>query len=109
METRSAAIHRKMAAPPLQLPITGSAHKAAVVRNDGMGTVLAARNMAAESRGPAALDRAHDLELGEAHMAAVGLTPSGPVVAEDVRDLQSWPCHDARATPAARPSSDQSG
>ena len=29
-------------------------------------------------------------------MAAVGLTPSGTVVAEDVRDLQSWPNHDRR-------------
>ena len=34
-------------------------------------------------------------------MAAVGFTPGGPVVAEDVRDLQSWPCHDARLNPAA--------
>src|SRR5262245_15239596 len=41
----------------------------------------------------AALDGAHHLQLGEAHMAAVGVTPGGPVVAEDVRDLQSWPRH----------------
>jgi hypothetical protein len=26
-------------------------------------------------------------------MAAVGATPSGPVIAEDVRDLQSWTGH----------------
>ena len=29
-------------------------------------------------------------------MAAVGLTPSGTVIAEDVRDLQSWSNHDRR-------------
>ena len=27
-------------------------------------------------------------------MPAVGLTPSGAVIAEDVRDLQSWSSHD---------------
>jgi hypothetical protein len=34
-------------------------------------------------------------------MAAVGVTPGGPVVAEDVRDLQSWPCHEGGATSAS--------
>ena len=29
-------------------------------------------------------------------MAAVGLAPSGTVVAEDVRDLQSWSSHNWR-------------
>ena len=58
--------------------------------------VLAARDMPAERRRAAALDRAHHLQLIEAHMIAVGLAPSGPVVAEDVRDLQSWPNHDRR-------------
>ena len=29
-------------------------------------------------------------------MAAVGLAPSGTVVAEDVRDLQSWSNHNRR-------------
>ena len=29
-------------------------------------------------------------------MPAVGLTPSGAVVAEDVRDLQTWPSHRRR-------------
>jgi len=55
--------------------------------------ILTARNVAAEGRRAAALDRAHRLELAEAHMAAVGATPSGPVIAEDVRDLQSWTGH----------------
>ena len=58
--------------------------------------VLAARDMPAERRRAAALDRAHHLQLIEAHMVAVGLAPSGTVVAEDVRDLQSWPSHERR-------------
>ena len=54
---------------------------------------VAARNMAAEGRRAAALDRVHHLQLGVAHVAAVGATPSGTVIAEDVRDLQSWTGH----------------
>jgi hypothetical protein len=61
-----------------------------------MGAVLAARNMTAKRRRAAALDRAHHLELGEAQMAAVGFTPGGTVVAEDIRNLQSWTGHCAR-------------
>ena len=49
--------------------------------------------MAAESRCPAALDGAHHLHLVETDTAAVGLTPSGTVIAEDIRDLQRWPGH----------------
>jgi hypothetical protein len=49
--------------------------------------VLATRNMPAEGRRAAALDRAHHLELCLAHMAAVGFTPCGPNGAEDVRDF----------------------
>src|SRR5215471_2630201 len=44
----------------------------------------------------AACDCTHHLELVEAHMAAVGLTPSGTMIAEDVRDLQSWSNHNRR-------------
>ena len=58
--------------------------------------VLAARDVAAERRRAAALDRAHHLQLIEARMAAVGLAPSGTVVAEDVRDLQNGLNHDRR-------------
>ena len=29
-------------------------------------------------------------------MAAIGLAPSGPVIAEDIRDLQSWSSHNRR-------------
>jgi hypothetical protein len=32
----------------------------------------------------------------QADVTAVGMTPRGPVVAEDVRDLQSWTGHVAR-------------
>src|SRR4029077_12804614 len=68
---------------------------AGVVGDDGVPArlVLPAPNMTAEGRPAAALDRAHHLELAEAHMAAVGATPSGPVIAEDVRDFQSWTGH----------------
>ena len=68
-----------------------------------MGAVLAACDMAptGQARGlkahegwcAAALDGVHHLELVEAHVAAVGVTPRGPVAAEDVRDLQTWPGH----------------
>src|SRR5437879_1167803 len=97
METRRAAIHRKMQTPLRQLPITGSAHKAAVVRDDRMRArlVLAARNMTAERRRAAALDCAHHLHLTEAHMAGVGATPCGAEVAEDVRDFESGTRHEA--------------
>jgi hypothetical protein len=69
----------------------------AVVGDDrvGTGVVLATRNMASERRGAAALDRAHHLQLGETHMPGIGATPSGPVVAEDIRDLESVPNHGA--------------
>src|SRR5215831_6505535 len=76
---------------------------AGVVGDGGVraGVVLAARDMAAERRRAAALDRAHHLQLVEADVSAVGVTPSGTVVAEDIRDLQSWPAH-VGGTPAVR-------
>ena len=90
METKSAGIHRKMPASTRQLPITEFAHKTAVVRDGGVaaGLVLTTRNMPAERCGAAALDRAHHFELVKADVTAVGATPSRPVVAEDIRDLQ---------------------
>ena len=47
----------------------------------------------ATCRRAAALDGTHHLQLLKAHMPAVGLTPSRAVIAEDVRDLQSWSSH----------------
>jgi hypothetical protein len=63
---------------------------ATIIRNDRVGAalVLAARNMAAERRRATALDGAHNLQLLQADMTAVGLTPSETVVAEYIRDLQ---------------------
>jgi len=78
-----------------QLPITGSAHKAAVVGDDGVaaGRVLTARDMAAERGGTAALDGTHHFHLGQAHMPCIGFAPSRAVIAEDVGDLQSRARH----------------
>src|SRR3954451_18258613 len=65
--------------------------------------VLAARAIAAERRRAATLDRRHDLQLAEAHMAGVGHAPSGPVVTEDVRELHGGTGHERwRARRAAR-------
>ena len=61
-----------------------------------MGTVLAASDVPAEGHRSAALDGAHHLELAEADVTGVGGTPGGPVVAEDVRDLQHWTGHVGR-------------
>ena len=61
-----------------------------------MRAVLVARNVPAQGCRAAALDRTHHLQLGEAQVTAVGLTPSGTVVAEDVRDLKSRPSHRRR-------------
>src|SRR5215831_12735983 len=58
--------------------------------------VLTACDVAAERHRAAVLDCTHHFQLVEAHMAAVGLTPSGTVIAEDVRDLQSWSNHERR-------------
>src|SRR5246127_2897412 len=68
---------------------------AGVVRDLRMAArrVLAARDISAERRRATALDRTHHLQLVEAHMPAVGLTPSWTVIAENVRDLQSWSSH----------------
>src|SRR5271165_2422924 len=96
MESRSATIHRKMPIPARQLTITNFAHKAGIVGHAFVRAVLAALDMAAERRGPAALDRRHDLQLAEAHMAGVGLAPGRPMGAKDVGDPRAvtWgpPC-----------------
>src|ERR1700674_4856941 len=77
----------------------------AVVANNGVTAfvVLALRDVAAERRSPAALDRRHHLQLVEAHMSCVDQAPSGTVVAEDVRNLQSWTGHETGVTSPAAP------
>ena len=58
--------------------------------------VLAVCDVPPERRRATALDRIHHLQLREAHMPLIGLTPSRAVIAEDVRDLQSWSSHGRR-------------
>src|SRR5204863_5108430 len=60
---------------------------AAIVGDDRVRAALAARDMTAERRRAAALDRTHHLQLAEAHMTRVGATPRRAEVAEDIRDL----------------------
>ena len=57
------------------------------------GLILAACDVPAERRRAAALDGVHHLELVEADVTAIGLTPIVSVVAEDLRDLQSCAGH----------------
>jgi hypothetical protein len=80
------------------LALRAMAIAAGVVGDQGVRAVLAARDMAAERRGTAALDCRHDLELTEAHLAGVGLPPRRAVVAEDIRDLQDRAAHVSRAS-----------
>ena len=58
-------------------------------RGEAAQRVLAARNVPAEDRRAAVLDGAHHLQLRHADVPTVGVTPSGAVVAEDIRDLQT--------------------
>src|SRR5215475_8695579 len=71
---------------------------AGAVRDQCMaaGLILAACHVPAERCRAAALDRTHHLELVEADVPGIGRTPRRPVVAEDVRDLQSWSNHNRR-------------
>ncbi|EHK52543.1 hypothetical protein MAXJ12_34829 [Mesorhizobium alhagi CCNWXJ12-2] len=88
METKSATIHRKMSMSARQLPITGSAHKAAVIGDAAVAAVLASLDMAAEGSGTAALDRRHHLHLAEAEMTGMRRAPGGAMAMEDVGNLQ---------------------
>jgi len=64
---------------------------AGVVRDAQVRAVLTAFDMPAQRRRSATLDRRHDLELAEAHMAGMGRAPSRSAMAEDVRHLDCWP------------------
>ena len=61
------------------------------VCDEGMATlgVLAARDITSKRRRAAGLDGAHHLQLCVADVAAIGITPSGTEVAEDICDFQS--------------------
>jgi hypothetical protein len=50
--------------------------------------VLATFNMATERSRAAVLDGRHDLDLAEADMAGIGLSPRRSMAAENIRDLQ---------------------
>src|SRR5664280_1269188 len=91
METMSATIHRKMPIPARQLPITGSAHKAAVVGDAAVVTVLAGFDVTAKDGGAAGLDGRHRLELGETDMSGLRRAPGRPMSTEDVGNLQRRP------------------
>jgi hypothetical protein len=64
---------------------------AGIVGDAQVGALLAAFDMPAQRHRSAALDRRHDLELAEAHMAGMRRTPSRPAAAEDVRHLDRRP------------------
>src|SRR5215813_12517551 len=98
METKSGTIHRKMPMPARQLPITESAHKARVVSDAAVAAILATLDMPAERGRAALLDRRHDLELTQTHMAGIGPAPVGPMAMKDVCDLQPRAAHARRAT-----------
>src|SRR6516162_989141 len=75
---------------------------AGVVGDESMRALLATQHMPAERRRATALDRCHHLELVEAYMAGVSLTPCRPVAAEDIRDLQCRARHARRASGGQR-------
>jgi len=51
------------------------------------------QHMATQRRAAALFNGRHDFELTQAQMTALGLSPSRPVGAEDIRDLQGGACH----------------
>lgn len=69
-----------------------------IIGDDGMGAVFAARDVAAERRCAAVLDRRHHLELTEAEVAGIGVAPCRSLAAEDVRHLQLCTPHRRRAS-----------
>jgi len=62
---------------------------AGVIGDEGVRALLAARDMPAERRRAAALDRCHHPQLVAAHVTGIGLPPSRSVVAEDIYRLLS--------------------
>jgi hypothetical protein len=101
MESQISKVYAPSNATGRQLTITKIAHKARVVRDLGVRTLLAARDMTAEGCRAAALDRRHHLQLFEADMAGIGFTPCRSTVAEDIRNLQGRARHACRVSRAA--------
>ena len=77
-----------------QLPITECAHKAGIVGDAGRPAVVALLDMAAQRRGPARRDRAHDAPLDMTEMVAMRSPKRLAVAAENVRRLDPR-VHDA--------------
>ena len=67
---------------------------ARVVGDLRFGARRAAQRMAAEREAAALLDGRHDLQLAEAEVPPPMLSPSRPVGAEDIRDLQGIAWHE---------------
>ena len=88
METRSAAIHRKMTASTRQLPIIESAHKTGIVSLPHQATVDAAFRVTTQGRGPARLHCSHDPALNASEMALVLMAIISPVTVEYIRHFQ---------------------
>jgi hypothetical protein len=88
MGTKSATIHWKWRQPIRQLPITGFAHKTAVVRDPPVAAVLASFDMTAQGCGAAMLDRRHDFELMKAQVSGMSGPISGAGGTEDIGDLE---------------------
>src|SRR5271170_4046864 len=72
METRSAAIHRKMPMPARQLPITGFAHKAGVVGDACKTAIVASLYMTAERGRTAGRNGGHHAPFDAPEMSGVG-------------------------------------
>src|SRR5215468_2506284 len=70
------------------------------IRYDGVSAllILAAGDIAAERGSAARFDGGHHFQLCVAHVAAIGMTPSGTEVAEYIRDFQSGALHDGAET-----------
>jgi hypothetical protein len=86
-----------------QLPITRSAHKAAVIGDPPVAAVLACFDMTAEGRGAAMLDRRHDFELMKAQVSGMGGPISGAGGAEDIGDLERGAHRLSRRVRSLRP------
>src|ERR1700720_536619 len=63
-----------------------------------VAALLTALDMTAEGGRAATLDGRHHLELAEADMPGIGLTPGGPMTVKDVCDLQPRAAHRRPAT-----------